>query len=401
MMDWNNNTGVADVRTCVRAKDDVRRECMLLNARTVAASAGADAAIFEAVVQRLLETGESRVWKAREIIARMREQAADTVAACGSPEDGTDLSTYAAGYGKIILLGEHAVVYGRHAIAVPVSMAIRARAEDSADQATRLTIPDWGIAQELAGRERGRSALVQSLELILKHLGLLARPLHVIVRPGLPRANGLGGSAALAVAVIRALNRHCSLGLGDDGVCALAYECERLAHGTPSGIDNTVATYGQPLIYCRNEARKMRPLLFPRPLPMVIGFTGVPSLTALTVGKVRAAWQHNPVLYERIFDEIDTLALQGIRALAAWDLPQFGELMNVCQGQLNALQVSSPELEDMVQLARRNGALGAKLTGGGGGGAMIALCPDQGERVVRALQQAGYQATEVEVGSAH
>jgi mevalonate kinase len=90
--------------------------------------------------------------------------------------------------------------------------------------------------------------------------------------------------------------------------------------------------------------------------------------------------------------------MQGIKALQAWDLQQFGELMNICQGQLNALQVSSWELEEMIQVARANGAAGAKLTGGGGGGAMIALCPDDPGRVARALQQAGYQAMESSIG---
>jgi mevalonate kinase len=131
---------------------------------------------------------------------------------------------------------------------------------------------------------------------------------------------------------------------------------------------------------------------------MVIGLSGVESLTARTVGRVRAAWQRNKQLYERIFDEIDALAMQGIKALQAWDLQQFGELMNICQGQLNALQVSSWELEEMIQVARANGAAGAKLTGGGGGGAMIALCPDDPGRVARALQQAGYQAMESSIG---
>jgi hydroxymethylglutaryl-CoA reductase len=240
-------------------------------------------------------------------------------------------------------------------------------------------------------------SFLQSLELILQRLELTDRQLTIRVYPNLPRANGLGGSAALAVAVIRALDRHCALGLTDQQVCALSYECERVAHGTPSGIDNTVATYGQPLLFQRGEPPVIEPLQFAKPLPMVIGLSGVESLTARTVGRVREAWQRNKQLYERIFDEIDSLAMQGIKALQAWDLQQFGELMNICQGQLNALQVSSWELEEMIQVARANGAVGAKLTGGGGGGAMIALCPDDPGRVARALQQAGYQAMETRV----
>jgi len=102
-------------------------------------------------------------------------------------------------------------------------------------------------------------------------------------------------------------------------------------------------------------------------------------------------------LYERLFDGIDDLSKQGAKAIQAHDLEHLGEVMNVCQGLLNSLQVSSWEIEEMIQIARRNGALGAKLTGGGGGGSIIALCPDNAETVVEALTHTGYQAMEVSI----
>ncbi|HET9817742.1 MAG TPA: hydroxymethylglutaryl-CoA reductase, degradative [Rhodanobacteraceae bacterium] len=391
--------GLAQNFSALRAlvTDGIQQGHMTLHARSVAVTAGATPEIFDTVVERLLDSGEIKVWKAKEIIAAVRDQAQPEVATVAHGFEPVDEAEYATGYGKAILLGEHAVVYGRHAIAVPVPMAIRARAEESKD-GTQLIIPRWGVEQRLVPGTKHPGSLLQSLELILANLELTDRPLRIQVYPNLPRANGLGGSAALAVAVIRALDRHCELGLTDSQICALSYECERVAHGTPSGIDNTVATYGQPLLFQRGDPPVVEPLHFAKPLPMVIGLSGVESLTARTVRRVREAWQRNRKLYERIFDEIDSLAMQGIKALDAWDLQQFGELMNICQGQLNALQVSSWELEEMIQVARANGALGAKLTGGGGGGAMIALCPDDPGRVVRALQQAGYQAMETNIG---
>jgi hydroxymethylglutaryl-CoA reductase len=222
--------------------------------------------------------------------------------------------------------------------------------------------------------------------------------LLVQVFPNVPRAMGLGGSAALAVAVIRALDRHCKLDLGEQDICSLAYECEKIAHGTPSGVDNTVATFGQAMLFRRGEPPLIKPLHLEQPLPLVIGLSGTEGLTAKMVARVREAWQRNHVLYERIFDEIDALTLHAVEALAAHDLQQLGELMNICQGQLNALQVSSWEIEELLQIARDNGALGAKLTGGGGGGSVIALCPEDGDRVVRAMRNAGYQAMEVQLG---
>ncbi|MGV8041912.1 MAG: mevalonate kinase, partial [Thermoanaerobaculaceae bacterium] len=142
----------------------------------------------------------------------------------------------------------------------------------------------------------------------------------------------------------------------------------------------------------------VRELRVPRPIPIVVGMTGVESLTARMVANVRAAWEHNPALYERIFREIDVLALEGVKAVEAYDLEALGELMNVCQGLLNALGVSTWELEELVQVARRHGAAGAKLTGGGGGGSMIALCPEGAEKVVQAMERAGYRAFATEVG---
>jgi hydroxymethylglutaryl-CoA reductase len=129
----------------------------------------------------------------------------------------------------------------------------------------------------------------------------------------------------------------------------------------------------------------------------VIGMTGVESLTAGMVARVRQAWEKNKPVYNRVFKGIDGLTLQAIEAIRKADMEQLGDLMNVCQGLLNSLRVSSWELEELIHLARDNGALGAKLTGGGGGGSMIALCPENSEKVMQAIRAAGYQAAEVVV----
>jgi len=390
--------GLAQNFSALRAlvTDGIQQGHMTLHARSVAAAAGATAEIFDTVIERLLGSGEIKIWKAREIVAEVRAQAQPAAAGGAAPATASD-EEYASGHGKVILLGEHAVVYGRHAIAVPISLRIRARAEDS-DGDTRLVIPRWGVESRLQPGAEHPGALLQSLALILEKLGLSGRRLRVQVFPGVPRAMSLGSSAALAVAVIRALDRHCRLGLSDEAVCALAFEAEKIAHGTPSGVDNTVATYARPLLFRRGEPPLVRMLELRAPIPIVIGLSGRESLTSGTVARVRAAWQRRRALYERIFDEIDALTLHGVDALAAGDLARFGELMNVCHGLLNALQVSTFELEEMVQIARDHGAVGAKLTGGGGGGSMIALCPEGGGRVAGALQKAGYQALEASVG---
>lgn len=203
----------------------------------------------------------------------------------------------------------------------------------------------------------------------------------------------------MAVAIVRALDKHFKLGLSDDEVNALAFESEKVAHGSPSGLDNTLACFAKPLVFRAGEPPLVELLNISQPIPAVIGMTGFEGLTAKTVGRVRDAWKKDPKLYERIFDQIDALTLRGVQAIQDNDLKQLGELMNICHGMLNALQVSTPELEQLVDISRAHGALGAKLTGGGGGGSIIAVCDGDTAPVVDAIRAAGYQAIAVQLGA--
>jgi hydroxymethylglutaryl-CoA reductase len=269
---------------------------------------------------------------------------------------------------------------------------------EDAGQGVELLIPRWGVEYQLAKPAEQRRSFEKAAGAILDRLGLTDRNLRIEVFPDVPRGMGLGGSAALAVAIIRALDRHFRLGLTDEQVNELAYLSEEIAHGTPSGIDNTLATYGQPLVFRRSAPPLVELLNIPQPLHLVIGMTCAEGLTARTVGHVAEARQRNPRLYEKIFDDIDALVLQAVSALQDNQLRTVGELMNVCQGLLNALQVSTPELERLIGVARGAGALGAKLTGGGGGGAMIALCDGDTMAVHNAIERQGFRAVSVTVG---
>jgi hydroxymethylglutaryl-CoA reductase len=379
--------------------DGIQQGHMTLHARSVAMAAGAAPEIFDTVVERLIESGDIKIWKAQQIIVELNRS---TRAARSGGDKAAGGQPRVAGHGKIILLGEHAVVYGSHAIAAPVPLAIQARAQETSDGHVSMVIPRWGVEYRLHQDPAHRDSFQRSLGIILDRLGIADRSVQIEVFPSVPRAMGLGGSAAMAVAITRALDQLYKLGLGDEQINAIAYECEKVAHGTPSGIDNTVATYGRPILYKRAIAPEEKPLMkalqIPKPIRFVIGISGKESLTAKTVGGVRAAWQKNPELYERIFREIDQLTLQSVDAIARYDLERLGDLMNVCHGLLNALRVSSWELEELVQIARDGGALGAKLTGGGGGGSIVALCPENADKVVEAVRSAGYQAMEVQVG---
>ncbi|MEO7006717.1 MAG: hydroxymethylglutaryl-CoA reductase, degradative [Terrimesophilobacter sp.] len=372
---------------------------MRLHARSVAVAAGATGERFAEVVEKLVASGEIKVWKARRILEAI--DAADHARTTGG-EDLTSAPKTApiphigkagfgkVGFGKIILLGEHSVVYGYHAIAAPIGLAIRAKVTPQ-PSGVELVIPGGGAA----ARESADSDLpVRVTALITQRLGIENVGMRVEVFPDLPRASGLGASAALAVAVIRAMADCFSITLTDAQVSAVAFECEQIVHGTPSGIDNTVATFGRPILFRKaigaGEA-EISDVVPPHPLPIIIGLTGVRSLTARTVSLVRAAWTKNPSRYDGIFTQIDALALAGADALRRGDVAELGDLMNVNQGLLNALQVSSPEIETLVDIARRSGALGAKLTGGGGGGAIIAVAePDRVKSIATAMRRAGF-----------
>ncbi|NOX36372.1 MAG: hydroxymethylglutaryl-CoA reductase, degradative [Calditrichaeota bacterium] len=396
LMEVMGAVGLAQNFAALRAlsTEGIQRGHMSLHARTVAMAAGATPDIFDEVVEQLIESGEIKVWKAEEIVKKIRSRKEKPRVLVTEKAE----SPLSSGFGKVILLGEHAVVYGSHALAAPIPLAIQAKVEDS-DDGIHLIIPRWGVEEKLHMNVEHKYSIYQSLDLILNELGLRDKNVRIEVFPHIPRAMGLGGSAALAVAIIRALDQHFGLNLSNEEINRLAYESEKLVHGTPSGIDNTMATYGKFILFQKGDPPKMEEIRVPKPIPIVIGLSGVESLTAKMVAKVREAWEKNQSLYNRIFQEINELVLQAVEAVQQYDLERLGELMNINQGLLNALQVSSWELEELIEIARNNGALGAKLTGGGGGGAMIALCPDNADDVAAAMQRAGYKAMVTQIGT--
>ena len=390
--------GLAQNFAAIRAlaTEGIQKGHMTLHARSVVTAAGAEPEMFDDVLERVILSGEVKVWKAREIVAELTDSTRG--ARYSLPQKSFKDDSLGVGYGKVVILGEHAVVYGRHAIAAPVPMTIKATVENC-EEGIYVLIPRWGVEFRLATKPNERHSFQRPVGLMLDELGLNGRAMRIEVYPDMPRSMGLGGSAAMAVAIIRALDKHFCLGLSDEEVNRLAFEAEKPAHGHPSGIDNTLACYGKPLVFRSGTPPLVEPLNIKTPIPMVIGMTGYEGLTAKTVGRINTAWQQDRKLYERIFDQIDTLVLRGVQAIQDEDLGMLGELMNVCHGMLNALQVSTPELEQLVNIARDSGALGAKLTGGGGGGSIIALCDGDTSNVISAIRAEGYQAISVALGA--
>ncbi|MAO63748.1 MAG: hydroxymethylglutaryl-CoA reductase [Balneola sp.] len=377
--------------------EGIQRGHMTLHARSVASTAGAPAELFEQVLERLVESGEIKVWKAKEIVAELQQEQSIGQVSAPTPEKDDEMSF---GYGKIILTGEHSVVHGTHAVAAPITLKMKAKVWDH-DKGVRLMIPRWGVEQTLEFGADHQYSIYRSLEMILDHLDLRDKAMNIEVFPEVPRAMGMGGSAALAVAIIRALNKHFELGLGDDDVRRLSFESENIVHGGASGIDNTVSTYGNLIMFQKGTPPKMDTLNLTESIPIVIGLSGVESMTSKMVKQVREQAEKYPKWYKQIFDQMDELALASKNAIEDRDLEELGMIMNMNHGYLNTLGVSSPEVEELIEIARTNGALGAKLTGGGGGGAMIALCDSESaqKKIQKKMHESGFDALIAEIKS--
>lgn len=298
--------------------------------------------------------------------------------------------TTASAPGKAILLGEHSVVYNRPAIAIPLPQV---RAEAIVEATTEgsglwLAAPDLGRLARLDEMTHDDPLAVTVLN-TLAWLGLTPTyDLMITVRSAIPLARGMGSGAAISAALVRALASHFGRQPTAAEVSDLVYGAEVLFHGTPSGIDNTVVAYEQPIFFVRGAPPV--PLTVGAEFYFLIADTGVASPTKIAVGDVRRAWQANPTHYESLFDRLGDLVLHARDAIAQGDAPTLGTLMNASQTLLAEIGVSSPELDRLTAAARSAGALGAKLSGGGRGGiALILTRPDTAAVVSDALTKAG------------
>lgn len=281
--------------------------------------------------------------------------------------------------GKVILLGEHAVVYGRPALAASLPLGLEV--EVTAGEGPLRFESDRA---ELAADARP-AALVREAASIL---GVPADGLVVRVRSELPPAVGLGSSAALSVATLRALAAAAGRRLSPEEELALGRRLEATFHGTPSGIDPAAAAMGGCFRFVRGDLPSITPLRLPRPLPLVVVFGARPRSTGAAVGGLRTRWEADRARYEALFDDVAATVEAGAAAVERGDLAGLGRAFDRNQELLETLGVSAPEVEELVATARHAGALGAKLTGGGAGGAVLAVAEDA-EAVAGALAAGG------------
>ena len=304
----------------------------------------------------------------------------------------------ASAAGKTILLGEHAVVYNRPAIAVPIcevraTATVKATAWDSGIVIEAEDIGETYSLEEPGSSDTGR-ALTTTVRNTLHYLGIDAcdATLRIVVRSQIPIARGMGSGAAVSTAIVRALYGHFGRYPDAGQVSDLVYQTEVIFHGTPSGIDNTVVAYEKPVYFCRE--RGAEPFWVGRPFSLLIADTGIPSRTRDAVQQVREGWSADTARYDTLFDQIGSLVDRAREAIQQGRIGALGQLMDENQQLLRELGVSSPELGWLVRVARDAGAKGAKLSGGGMGGCLIALVDEQSrDKVSAALLMKG--ATQV------
>ncbi len=305
------------------------------------------------------------------------------------------------GFGKVILFGEHFVVYGLPAIAAALSDYTEAKVESGKQG---LEVVDnrnatEGYKQTKLG-ERDRA-----LALMLKYLDVDVNktPLKITLSGNLVCASGIGASAAMATSIARALNGYFNLGLDDERINDVSYEGEKGSAGTPSGIDNTCATFGGLLTFEKNLSggpNKINRIKVNRPVEIVLANSGITQETKVVVGDVRALKEKNPQEFEKIFSDYKRIFDSALAALEKNDWKTLGKLMNENHLLLQKMTVSCDVLDRMQKTALDAGAYGAKLTGTGRGGLLIALTPGKAlqERVAAAFEAEGFKASKTRIG---
>lgn len=304
------------------------------------------------------------------------------------------------GFGKAILFNEHFVVYGVPAIVSAIGKYTIAKVEPINKSGWNLTdnrkaTPNY--KEDKVGQQK------DSINRILKkmNINLSKKGIEITLDGNLYCASGIGASAASCVAIARALSDQYELNLTDEEINEIAYEGEKGHHGTPSGIDNTASTFGGLIWFEKGENNVIEKIVPPNPIEIVMGNTGKVADTTSAVAGVRDRKEKNPEKYQEIFNRAENIAYLAKDAIQDEDFKELGKLMNENHKLLQQIEVSSRELDFLVKLSRDQGALGAKLTGGGLGGNIIALTPsrDLQDDVANAIEKEGFQTLKTVIGA--
>jgi len=304
------------------------------------------------------------------------------------------------GFGKAILFNEHFVVYGIPSIVSAIGNYTIAKVEPY--EKSGFNLDDKRLATPKY-KEDKLSQQTESFNLMFKKMGLdlSKNGVKITLEGNLVAASGIGASAASCVAVARALADSYELDLSDEQINEIAYEGEKGYHGTPSGVDNTASTYGGLIWFQKGEKNVIDRISLLNPVEIVIGNTGKVTDTKAAVDGVKQRKEKNLKKYQEIFDRAENIAYLAKRAIQDRAYTNLGKLMNENHKLLQQIEVSSRELDFLVSIARDAGALGAKLTGGGLGGNMLALTlgKELQNKVATAIEKEGFQTVKTVIGA--
>lgn len=292
-----------------------------------------------------------------------------------APREATGKSS-----GKVILFGEHSVVHGHPALAAGIGLGVDAKAQACPLEESRLIVEPWGLDLPPTDDQplgQAFAALLASYE-ASKHGARIKLDVH------LPGGAGLGCSAAMGVAACVALDGLYEIERSPEERANAALVWERVFHGNPSGVDNAMSACGGVAIFRRGEP--LEHIRVARPLPLVIAHSGESSSTKEVVAMVARQKDRDPERVGQAFDAITALVRNARLALEDGDLKSVGQLMSMNQTLLSGLLLSTERIEALCRAAESADSLGAKLTGAGAGGCVIALGKDMDH--ARAIQKA-------------
>jgi mevalonate kinase len=284
--------------------------------------------------------------------------------------------------GKIILFGEHAVVYGKPAIAAPVnSLTTNVKLKETDDEISKIIVPDKSLTPE----ERNR--LEELVELMKKELDIKDN-FHITIDSSIPISSGMGSSASLCVSIAKSLFLHKNNSVDVDELSKLALIGEKIFHGNPSGIDTNVVSYNQTLFFQKKKKNEF--IKIKKPLNILIADSGIKGSTKRAVSLVKKKYEENKIIYSKIFDDMEKISIVSKKAIEEGDIEKLGRMMTLNHALLKMIGVTNEKLDYMFSSAIDYGAYGAKISGAGMGGNIIALVKEEDiENITEALRENG------------
>jgi mevalonate kinase len=299
--------------------------------------------------------------------------------------------------GKTILFGEHAVVYGYPAIAMAISVNSQCKITETNHQKVIINLEDYNASYEgktiasLASKVPSKnSQIIKCLEMFKEQYGIELQNIAISLSSKLFPSAGLGSSASIAVSLTQAINRYYGFGLSKSEINDFAYTQEKIVHGSPSGIDNNICTYGNAIYF---QDGNFEFIEVPEDLTLLISYTNVEHDTKEAINRIKQLKEHEPQKTTEYLERIGEITEQARKEINKGNIQKIGRLMNRNNDYLSKLQVSNEAIDNIVNISRENGAWGSKLTGAGLGGCVITL----GDRttlnkIQSILTQEGYKS---------